>query len=43
MVLGDWQMIGFILTFQREGSLFLLVTQYLSTNLLSAEFLRNQS
>ena len=27
-------MIGFVLTFQREGSLFVLVTQYLITNLL---------
>ena len=43
MVFGDWQMIGFVFTFQIEGSLFLLATQYLSTNLLFAEFLWDQS
>ena len=39
LLANDW----FVLTFQIEGSLFLLVTQYLSTNLLFAEFLGDQS
>ena len=34
MVLGDWLMIGFVLTLQIEGNLFQLATQYLSTGLL---------
>lgn len=42
MVSGDWQMIGFRSYLSKKRQFFQLVTQYRSTSLLLAEFLRNQ-
>lgn len=42
MVLGVWQKIGFALTLQIKDNLFQLAIQYLSTNLLLVESLRDQ-